>query len=137
MPSKNMELVRSIVGEWERGDYRSAYWADPDIEVEVADGLAAGRIRGVARMAENERAFLNAWEGYRLEAEEYRELDAERVLVLVRHSGRGRTSGLDLAAMGARGAVLFRLSGEKVTRLALYWERDRALTDLGLTPEGA
>jgi hypothetical protein len=37
-----------------------------------------------------------------LEAEEYRELDDNRVLVLNREYGRGKTSGLDLAQMRAR-----------------------------------
>jgi hypothetical protein len=51
-------------------------------------------------MAEGWRGFLGAWEGFRTEVEEYRELDGERVLVLVH-----------------------------------YFDRERALTDLGLATE--
>jgi ketosteroid isomerase-like protein len=78
---------------------------------------------------------LSAWEGFRNEAEEFRELDAERVLVLHRHSGRGKTSGLDLAQMQAKAASLFHVRGGKVTRVVHYLDRQRALADLDLTPE--
>jgi hypothetical protein len=39
--------------------------------------------------------------------------------------------------MRAKGAVLFHISDGKVTRLALYLDRERALTDLGLAPEAS
>jgi ketosteroid isomerase-like protein len=68
--------------------------------------------------------------------DEYRELDDERVLVLVNYSGRGRTSGLELRQMRARQAQLLHVRDGRVTRFVSYWDRDRALADLGLDPEG-
>jgi hypothetical protein len=44
-------------------------------------------------MAEGFRDWLSAWEEWRVEAEEYRELDGERVLVLFHFSARGKTPG--------------------------------------------
>jgi ketosteroid isomerase-like protein len=100
--SANLELVRSIYAAWERGDFSKTEWADPDIEYVIADGPAAGTWRGLAGMAAAWRDFLKAWEGARARAEQYRELDDERVLVLFRRGGRGKTSGLDLEQIQAR-----------------------------------
>jgi ketosteroid isomerase-like protein len=137
MASANVELVRSIYAAWERDDYSSTAWADPDIEFVLADGPDPGSWSGVAGMTEGWRAFLSNWEGYRLEVEEFRELDAERILVLIRLFGRGKTSGLELGQMGAKGANLLHVRDGKVTRLALYFNRERGLADLGLAEEGA
>jgi ketosteroid isomerase-like protein len=130
--SKNLDLVRSIYAEWERGDFSSTEWAHPEIEYVFVDGPTPGTWRGLLAAGEAFRDYLGAWDGYGLEAEEYRELDAERVLVLVRLSGSGKTSGLELAQMGASGASLFHLLDGKVTRFVNYFDGDRALADLGL-----
>jgi hypothetical protein len=68
----------------------------------------------------------------RSEAEEYRELDDERVLVRVHLFGRGKTSGLEIAHLGAYVTCLFHIRDAKVTKYVVYWNRDRALADLGL-----
>jgi ketosteroid isomerase-like protein len=134
--SPNLDLVRSILGAWERGDYSSADWADPEIEYAMVDGPEPGRWKGLAEMAEAARKGLDAWKDIRFEIEEYRELDDERVLVLHHASGSGKASGLELGQMRTNAAHLFHLRRGKVTRLVNYWDRDRALADLGLAPEG-
>ena len=68
----------------------------------------------------------------RAEADEYRALDDERVLVLMHFSGRGKTSGLEVGDIQMKGANLFHVRDGKVTRLVLYWDRERAFADLGL-----
>jgi ketosteroid isomerase-like protein len=78
---------------------------------------------------------LGAWEGFRVEADEYRELEQERVLVLHRWSGRGRTSGVELGQMSAKAATLYHARDGKVTRIVHYFDRERALADLGLPSE--
>ena len=83
-------------------------------------------------MADRWRRGLSAWGDLRVEAEEYRKLDDERVLVLTRMRGRGKSSGVEIAE--SRGS-LFHVHDGKVTRLVLYWDRDRALADLGLAPK--
>ncbi len=136
MMSANLDLVRSIYAAWEHGDFSSAEWAHPEIEFDIADGPEAGLRIGVAAMEESWREWLRAWEGYRIEAEEFRELDSERVLVLNRYGGRGKTSRLEIGeAGGTKAVILFHVRDNKVTRLVSYWDRDRAFADLGLTRE--
>ena len=127
--SANLDLVRSIFADWERGDFSRADWADPAIEYVRAEGPEPGTWIGLTGLAEGTRVYRDAFDELRLVADEYRELDDERVLALINFRGRGKTSGLKIAA---NGAALFQLRDGKVTRYVVYWERDRALADLGL-----
>ena len=69
-------------------------------------------------------------------AAEFRELDAERVLVLPDVRGRGKGSRLEIGQIPGMGAYIFELHGGRVTRHVVYFDRDRAIAELGLTPEG-
>ena len=70
-----------------------------------------------------------------VDAEELRDLDSERVLVLTRYAGRAKTSGLELGRIGAAGASLFFVRNGRVVRIVQYFDRARALTDFGLTAD--
>jgi hypothetical protein len=59
----------------------------------INDGPAPSSWTGRAEMAEGWRSFLSTWEEFRVEVDEYRELDGERVLVLDHPSGRARRAG--------------------------------------------
>ena len=132
--SENLDLVRSIYAAWERGDYyRSVEWAHPEIEFVVMDGLNPGTLWGVDALEDNWREFQGAWEDYGMKAEDYRQLDDERILVMVRLSGRGKASGLEVAQTGSRAATIFTVREGKVRKLVVYWDGDRALADLGLS----
>jgi ketosteroid isomerase-like protein len=133
--SANLDLVRSIYAAWERGDYSSAEWADPEIEFVYADGPSPGSWTGLASMAERWRDWLIAWEDFRTGAQGYRELDGERVLVFSHFSGRGKTSRLELGQSQTKQANVFHVRDGKVTRFVVYWDRERALADLGLAPD--
>jgi hypothetical protein len=130
--SENLDLVRSICSDWERGDFAAVKWADPKIEFVFADGPEPGSWEGQAPMAEAWRKVLSLWTDVHTEVAEHRELDDQRVLVLMSWSGRGKASGFDLARAPWRGANLFHLHKRKVTRLVLYWDRANAFADLGL-----
>ena len=141
MSQDNVDLVRSIYAAWEGGDFSLAEWADPEIEYVVSDGPDPVTCKGPAEMARQFRTWVSTWEEFRLEADEYRELDPERVLVLDRLSGRGKVSGVgrgkvsgvNLGRMQSRGAWLFHVRDGMVTRMVRYMDRDRALKAVGLS----
>ena len=131
--SDNLDLVRSIYADWERGGIGqvlqgAAEWSHPEFEFVAADGPLAGSFTGV-EAEESVYGMLAAWEELRFEVEEYRELDDDRVLVLERRIGRGKGSGVET---GTKVAAVFHFRDGKVTRQVAYWDRDRAFADLGL-----
>ena len=86
-------------------------------------------------MAAGYREFLRAWEDVRFEVDGFRELDDERVLVLGHYIGRGKRSGLEVGQISMRSAAVLYIKDARVRRLVNYFDRDRALADLGLAPE--
>jgi hypothetical protein len=129
---ENLDLVRSIYADWERGNFGTAPWAHPKIQFVIVGGPDPGSWSGIAGMSDGWHRFLGAWESFRVTADDYRELDPGRVLVLIHRSGHGRRSGLGVEQLGSKAADLFHIDEAQVTRLVHYWDRERALADLGL-----
>ena len=133
--SANLELVKAIFDPWEQGDFTSNEWADPEIELVFADGPTPGRAKGLSGMVGLWRSMLEAWVDLRAVPEEFYELDDERVLVFLRNEGRGRSSGIDIQEISVKSANVFELRGGKVTKLVAYWERERAIEEVGFSPD--
>ena len=117
---ESLDLVRSIFADWERGDFVS--WAeremDPAGEWVLTDGPEPTILKGTSAYLAWVHDFLNAWEGFRTGADDYRELDDGRILVLLHTSGgRGKTSGLELGLHGGGGAQVFEIRAGKVARV--------------------
>jgi ketosteroid isomerase-like protein len=130
--SAGLDLVRSIYADWERGDFSSVEWAHPEIEWVIADWPTPGTWKGVTGMAEGWREVASAYVDWRMPVDEYRELDDERVLVLVGMAARGKTSGIDARELAPRPAHLLHVCDRKVTRFVDYWDRESAFADLDL-----
>jgi ketosteroid isomerase-like protein len=138
MSRENVELVRSIYAAWERGDFGETDWVDPEIDCRfVGDTPTAGTSKGLDGMATAWREWLSAWQDFHVEDAEYRELDEERVLVLARFAGRGKTSGLEIGQVWTRAASVFQIQNGKVTKLLLYTDHERALADLSPSEQDA
>lgn len=129
----NLNIVRSISTAWEQGDYSSTEWADSEIRFQIADGPEAGLSTGHDGLAPSLEEFGSAWDEYHSRVEEYREVE-DGVLVLTYATGRGKASGVEI---GGHRANLFHLRAGKVTSLVVYWDRARALADVGLSASGA
>ena len=79
------------------------------------------------------REFLSAWQEWRVEADEYRALDDERVLVLQHYSARGKTSGAELGGRaGPREQTCSPSAEGKVTRLVFTSTASAAFAAVGL-----
>jgi hypothetical protein len=78
---------------------------------------------------------LSPFDDYRTIGHDYRMLDEERILVFVAHTGRGKSSGFEVADLGDSGqpAALFHVRDGRVARLVVYTSHERAFADLGLT----
>jgi len=130
--SENLDLVRSIFADWERGDWgQSDNWMDPQMELVFADGPEPQTFTGRDQIRSGSREFLRAWSGYTVVADEYRELSAGRILVLTHATGLGRASGVVLSNSD-QGATVVDVAGGKVTKIDMYFDRDHAFADLGL-----
>jgi ketosteroid isomerase-like protein len=128
--SENLDLVRSIYAPEERGDFSSsADWAHPEIEHVTVEGVDAGSVTGRSGLIRAVRNWLSDFDDVRVKAEQFRELDGHRVLVLNKLSGRAKRSGLQV---DQRAAEVFEIHDGRVTRIVQYADRDRALADLGL-----
>ena len=131
--SENLDLVRSLCADWERGQFFTrSDWVHPEIEWVMTGGPAPGIRTGLAGIVEGMRDFLSAWDWYRIEVDDYRELDDGRVLVFFRCRALGKTSGIEVGEVRTESAYSFDFRDGKVDKLFVYWERERALADLGL-----
>ena len=106
--SENLDLVRSIYADWERGEFGVVGWANPDIEFVFDGGPSPGTWTGFVDIAGAMRDLLDAWSDFQVKDEEYRELDNERVLVLSNLGGPARQAGFRLDRCGRRNASCFR-----------------------------
>jgi ketosteroid isomerase-like protein len=127
--SENLDLLRSIYADWERGDFTRDDWADTGIELVRPESLDGDALEGRDASAGGWREWLDAWKDFRAEAHDYRALDGERVLVFGRMRGIGRLSG---TSTDTETVNLFQIRHGKVVRLVLYSDRARACADLGL-----
>ena len=93
MTAANIDLVRGIYESWERGDFsRTSEWARPEIECVSFGGPITGAYTGPVAIDEGWRALLDTVDDARPTAQEYRDVDEERILVLGCLRGRGRAA---------------------------------------------
>lgn len=73
---------------------------------------------------------MRPWEGFEGVIEEVRELDDDRVLVVWRWGGHGKTSGVNVAQFHPLGATLLEFRDERVAALTFYADADEAFADV-------
>jgi ketosteroid isomerase-like protein len=131
MSHENVEMVRALLGAFDRADYEAALEAlDPEIEWQAPPGITIGQeiYRGRDEVQRGFAEWLTAWDTHRFEPEEM--LDhREHVVVGGRQIGRGRGSGVEVRLPTFH---VFTLRKGKVTRHRSYEHRAEALEAAGL-----
>jgi ketosteroid isomerase-like protein len=95
-------------------------------------------LAGPHRGHEGVRAYAanvaDAWQEFTVRAERFFDL-GERVLVLTRERGRGRSSGIEVQSQPT--AHLWTLRDGVVVRFEVFWEREEGLRAAGVKPSPA
>jgi ketosteroid isomerase-like protein len=134
MSSDNVEALRRLYAEWEEGNlWALRDIADPDIEWEWSEGLAAisggPRIyHGLDEIGAATAEFLKAWRFYWMTAEEF--VDAgDKVVVLMQ--AHARAAGAE-RVLEQRFAGVWTMRDGRALRVRYYEDRDEALEAAGL-----
>jgi ketosteroid isomerase-like protein len=133
MRERNVEVVRRGYEAFGRGDLGAAMELfHPDVEWHDPERPGGGTYRGHEGVLRNLAEWLEGWEEFRLEPEEFLEA-GDQVVVLVRQSGRGKGSGVEIEG---RLAQVFGLREGKVVWARTYTSREEALKAAGLGEQG-
>jgi len=102
---------------------------DPDVEWDVSRNSPETKVwRGRQGFVDGWRFWMRDWSEFRVELDEL--IDAGDVVVaLVRQSGRGRGSGVEVEQ---ETATVFTVEGGKITRIEAYGGRREALRAAGI-----
>lgn len=99
---------------------------DQHVEVYMPpDQMSAVPPRGQKRVADYLHGWLQMWDEYQAELEDFREVD-QRVIAFIRARARGKGSRFDTET---ENADIFTLQDGKITHLRLYVDRDEALRE--------
>ena len=137
MSQEHVEAVRAIYGRYSEGDFSaSADLLDPHAVLVLAEAVdwgpdtpESGMYIGAESIAAYTRDYLlRPWASFTMEAEEVLAA-GDTVLVSVRQSGVGRTSGIPAEL---RYFTLWSFRGRKVIRIESFRARGEALEAAGL-----
>lgn len=129
MSQQDVETIRRVYDAWMAEDYDTVFDAyDEDIRLNPDPdatwvGIGDDHL-GHAGVRRYMRAVYEAFEEYRPEIEELRDVGQGRVLTLAIEHGRGRGSGATVEARHT--AHLWTLRNGRATQLDLFLNRSRA-----------
>jgi ketosteroid isomerase-like protein len=131
MSEENIELVRSLMEAWNRGDYSTALQSiDPEIEVESAlggtfDGTYQGH-SGLRRFLED---FWSNFENFSTEVEEYIPA-GDDVVIGAHHRGSGIGSGVEVEMWNWQ---VFTVRRGMIVRYRMFNTKQEALEAAGIS----
>ena len=137
MSQENVETVRTVYDEWEKGNLRAGeeLWDTLAlfIPAPTPDGTETGYYIGPEAVAAFMREWVKPWKKLTISAEEIIEAEAN-VVVVGRQRGVGRESGLTVDMLQFH---VWSFRGPKAIRFEVFPERVEALEAVGVSEQGA
>lgn len=133
MSEENVETVRRIYAEWERGNFfGDPDLFDPDIHVVWVDAILVpeGETHGLRQLSETMMPFLEAWDDARATAQKILDAGGDDVLALVVWQGRGRRSGVPVEQ---HQTSVWTVVEGRITRLVNYGDPAKGLKAAGFS----
>jgi ketosteroid isomerase-like protein len=131
--SQNVEIVRRVYAEWERGNLAAAVeWFDPEIifETFMPDASENVTAHGIAEIEAFTRSWFSQWRNYRAIVDDIREIGDDKVLVIGRQAAVGKHSGAEVESPGH---TVWTFRDGRVVALSAHYDRKRALEAAGLS----
>jgi uncharacterized protein len=127
---ENVEIIKRVIDAGSRGDFEAVLGLHhPQWEGFIPEEYpVAGSWRGLDGVRGFTEEWLEAWEEFRVEPEEF-VAGGDAVMVSVRYWGRGRGSGVEVTD---RWFYAYRLRDGKVISWRPYPDRGEALKAVGL-----
>jgi ketosteroid isomerase-like protein len=133
MSQENVEIVRDAAAAFNRGDLETwfEYVAD-DIDYRAAEGAPDehGPIHGKDAVRAYMHDWLDMFDDFKSEPVELIDAGEDRVIAVVKISGRAKLSGVE---SDLTYAVLYTFRDGKIKQGREYWTRDQALEAAGLS----
>jgi ketosteroid isomerase-like protein len=138
MAQENVELVRRFFESFNPairiGELHSVLdeFLDPDIDWRAVEGAIddVGGMRGIGAVRHYIDDWLDMFDDLAVTPDEFIEVDADRVLVPQRLSGRARQSGIETQL---RLAVLYTIRGGRLVKVREYATKEEAFEAAGLS----
>jgi ketosteroid isomerase-like protein len=129
MSQENVEVVKRMYQAFHGGDAEGALaHFDPDVLVDASRRVDGGIGHGREELNAIISRWLGAWEEWREEIEEIRDL-GNQVLVVATQHGRGKGSGVEVEN---RYALLYGVEGDSISAMTVYPTPAEALEAAGL-----
>jgi ketosteroid isomerase-like protein len=128
MSEANIEVVREIFSAWERGDFSTADWADPEIEFRLP-GPDPRVYRGIESMGRAWAEWLGVFDDLSVVDEAFHDA-GDQVVVQQVFRGKGKGSGIPVDEIP--GASVLTLRDGKVIRIEGHTTLESAMDAAGL-----
>jgi ketosteroid isomerase-like protein len=133
MSQENVENVGDAAAAFNRGDLNAwwEYWAE-DIDYRAVEGAPDdhGPIQGKEAMREYVQDWLDTFDDFRFEPVEITDAGKDKVIAVIRISGRAKLSGVETDLTFA---IHYTIRDGKIARGREYWTRAEALEAAGLS----